>query len=114
MHTHSITNDTVTKTWDVARLWQLAQALPVFDISLKELEHYLDRDCWFGGKTVTTRMVAEHYKKIEQADLSYPVILNEEGGLMDGTHRLVKAWILGQENIKAVRFERTPEPDTVK
>jgi hypothetical protein len=114
MPTHSITVDHVTKTWDVARLWRLAQALPVFELPLKALEHYLDRDCWFGGKTVTTKMVAEHYKKIEQADLSYPIILNEAGGLMDGTHRLVKAWILGHESIRAVKFEKTPQPDIVQ
>jgi hypothetical protein len=114
MHTHSISNDTITKTWDVERLWKLAKALPVIEVPLKDLGHYLDRDCWFGGKTVTIKMVAEHYKKIEQADLSYPIILNEDGGLMDGTHRVVKAWILGQETIKAVKFEKTPEPDIVK
>jgi hypothetical protein len=30
---------------------------------------------------------------------------------MDGLHRLTKAWMLGVETIRVVRFPVTPEPD---
>jgi hypothetical protein len=32
---------------------------------------------------------------------------------MDGGHRIAKAWLLGLEEIVAVRFETDPAPDSV-
>ena len=50
-------------------------------------------------------------QRIFDADLAYPVILNAEGQLMDGAHRLAKAWMEGRTHIAAVRFPVTPDPD---
>ena len=61
----------------------------------------------------TVRKVAEHARRIFDADLAYPVILCAEGRLMDGGHRLAKAWMEGREEIAAVRFAVTPEPDEI-
>jgi hypothetical protein len=71
----------------------------------------LDEDCWFGGKEPTLRKVGEHARRIYQADFSHPIILNAAGGLMDGGHRVVKAWLDGQTEIDAVQFAEDPEPD---
>lgn len=46
--------------------------------------------------------------------LEKPIILDEDGGLMDGRHRLMKAMLIGAETIKAVRFDENPEPCQVK
>ena len=48
------------------------------------------------------------------ADMSYPIIMDDEGFIMDGWHRVAKALLEGRETIKAVRFENTPAPDYVK
>ena len=56
-------------------------------------------------------IVGKHAKKIFEADLSFPVILNSEGGLMDGGHRIAKAWIAGETEILAVQFVEDPTPD---
>jgi diguanylate cyclase (GGDEF)-like protein len=48
---------------------------------------------------------------IQKADLSYPVILSADGRLMDGGHRISKAWLSGLTTINAVRFPVDPEPD---
>ena len=50
-------------------------------------------------------------KRVLNTDLNYPIILNEEGFIMDGWHRVTKALLEGRETIKAVRFEKTPPPD---
>jgi hypothetical protein len=73
----------------------------------------LDRDCWFHSKAPTMRDVANHAARIEAADLNFPIILNDDGSLMDGGHRLCKALINGERNIRAVRFQTMPEPDEV-
>jgi hypothetical protein len=65
------------------------------------------------GHSRPCRAVAEHARRIQAADLSYPVILASDGGLMDGGHRIGKAWLLGLSEIAAVRFEIDPPPDSL-
>ena len=48
---------------------------------------------------------------MEEADLTFPVILSNDGRAMDGMHRVAKAWLLGRKTIRAVKFPRDPEPD---
>ncbi|GAA0572873.1 hypothetical protein HPO96_17735 [Kribbella sandramycini] len=92
------------------RLWELSADLPVESVEIAAIKEF-DQDCWFGGREVTCRMVAEHAGRIQNADLSYPIILSADGGLMDGGHRLSKAWLAGQTTINAVRFPTDPTPD---
>jgi hypothetical protein len=78
--------------------------------TLRELE----QDCWFDGEAPTIRQVAEHSRRIQDADFSHPVILASDGTLMDGGHRLAKAWLDGRAAIAAVRFEADPPPDWIE
>ena len=68
----------------------------------------LDEDCWFGQKKPTLREIARHCKKINNASLKYPIILNADGSLMDGGHRLCKAILEGRKTIKTVQFTSMP------
>lgn len=100
--------------WRTQRLWALAAGLPVKQVPLSDIPEF-DLDCWFQGRhTPSIREVAGHARRIFNAELSYPVILNAEGQLMDGAHRLAKAWLEGATHIAAVRFIETPEPDWIK
>ena len=97
--------------WLTKRLWELADGLEIFPVSINEIKEF-DQNCWFAAENPPTcRAVAEHSKKIADADLSFPIILSSEGRLMDGGHRIAKAWLLGQEKIYAVQFEEDPAPD---
>lgn len=99
--------------WWTQRLWALAADLPVIQVSIADIAEF-DLDCWFQGRhTPSVRAVAEHARRIFNADLAFQVILNAEGQLMDGGHRLAKAWMEGQTLIDAVRFPVTPDPDWV-
>jgi hypothetical protein len=98
--------------WFSERLWRLARNLPVKYVAIESIAEF-DRDCWFGDLPPTCRAVASHAKRIYEADLSHPIILSAEGFLMDGGHRLAKAWLLNLKEIKAVQFEIDPEPDEV-
>jgi hypothetical protein len=91
----------------------LAEGLPVEAVAIDAIREF-DEDCWFGGRSVTCRMVAEHADRIQKADLSYPVILSSDGRLMDGGHRISKAWLSGLTTIDAVRFRVDPEPDYIQ
>lgn len=113
-HKHSRLTPAGRYVWHVERLWQLAQQLPIKAVPLNSIAEF-DQDCWFGcGTPPTCRAVATHAKRIYEADLSYPIILSAEGYLMDGGHRLAKAWLLGLNEIQAVQFEIDPAPDEVR
>ena len=97
--------------WMTKRLWELAQNLPVKQVSIDAIPEF-DQDFWCNDhRQPTLRNSAEDFKRVMEADLSYPIILSADGGLMDGAHRLFKAWLAGQTEIAAVQFQTDPEPD---
>lgn len=94
-------------TWSVARLFELSRKLKVLTIPLDHLSVY------YTYEKLTLREMVMHMKAVKAADLSTPIILDEDGELMDGRHRLMKAMLNGEKTIKAVRFETNPSPDKV-
>ena len=52
--------------------------------------------------------LAQHMKQSLMADLSYPIILAPDGVILDGGHRLAKAFLTGQSYIMAVRLKSMP------
>ena len=100
--------------WDVSRLIKLTADSPRCQVPLTAIRE-LDEAYWFEGEQdrPTCRAVAEHARLIQETDLSYPIILSSDGRVMDGMHRVAKAYINGHERIEAVRFEVDPEPDYV-
>lgn len=110
-HTYSTAVGDEQHIWNVERLWELARDLPVRSVPLDSVAAVLDEECWFGGKAPTIREVARHARRIYEADFSHPIILSASGGLMDGGHRIARAWLEGRTEIDAVRFTEDPEPD---
>jgi hypothetical protein len=91
--------------WRIPRLIELSRNLPVQKMSMSALN-----TCNYsiaGDDLIDT---ARHFKMVEQADLTYPIILDREGYIMDGRHRVVKTLVLGLKSIKFVRFDETPPP----
>lgn len=54
------------------------------------------------------RSFIQHIKHVNDADLDYPIIMNEDGYIIDGRHRLAKAILEGKETIKTKRFKSDP------
>jgi hypothetical protein len=94
--------------WRVDRLISLAQELIPFQHPLSSLQE-LDCDVW--ERLPTIREVSAHCKRINDADMSFPLILSKEGHIMDGCHRLAKAFMRGDDTILAVQFTEDPDPD---
>jgi hypothetical protein len=93
--------------WDVDRLVELARDLPVKQVPIDSIWE-LDTPYW---SQLTVRDVAEHVRLVQEVDLSYPIILGVDGRVMDGMHRVVRAFLEGRQTISAVQFEVHPEPD---
>lgn len=100
--------------WDVRRLVQRARHLPQEEVPLQAIRE-LDESYWYGseGDVPTCRSIAAHMRLIEAADLAFPVILDPDGRVMDGMHRVVKALLAGQPAIRARRLPELPPPDFI-
>lgn len=91
-------------SWSVPRLFELARELPVMEVPLNHLMVY------YTYEKITLREMVMHMRAVNAADLEKPIILDEDGDLMDGRHRLMKAMLIGAETIRAVRFDENPTP----
>lgn len=90
--------------WSVARLIELSRNLPVQEANINHI------NVWYKYDTLTLREMVMHMKAVQSADLAYPIILDEDGELMDGRHRIMKALLDGLDTIKIVRFDKNPRP----
>lgn len=97
--------------WDVDDLVTMSETLPVIEVSLSEIGE-LDENYWYQEKDSipTCRSICEHLRLINETDLDYPIILNADGSVMDGMHRVCKAFLMGAKKIKAKKFRKPPEP----
>lgn len=104
-----------TLIWNVNKLVEQSSSMHVVEILLSDIKE-LDETFWYSetdGNIPTCRSVAEHAKLIEETDLKYPVLVCDQGGMIDGMHRVCKAHMQGLKIIKAVKFAPMPEPDYI-
>lgn len=111
---HFLPSEQGLMAWDVDRLIELSQALPVSSVALDSIRE-IDEIYWFDDdeQKPTCRNLMLHMRLIDECDLSYPIILGADGRVMDGMHRVAKALMEGRLEIEARRFEQDPEPDHV-
>lgn len=89
----------------VSRIIDAAKDLPEFEIPLCCLD--LSIEIWSGCDMFA---LAYHCKKVKEADLDFPIILDWRGAVADGRHRIMKALVNGETTIKAKRlvYRMTP------
>ena len=90
--------------WAVARLFELSKDLKVMDIPLDHLNVFNKY------KELTLRDMVMHMRAVKAADLNLPIILDEDGEIMDGRHRIMKAMLNNAKSVRAVRFDENPSP----
>jgi hypothetical protein len=96
--------------WDVDRLIERSRDFPRRRIEITSIRE-LDEP-WFGDdERPTWRSLVEHVKLMDEADLSFPIILSADGRVMDGRHRAAQALRLGLHEVQAVQFDVDPPPD---
>lgn len=66
------------------------------------------------GERININSFCYHVNRINKADLSKPILFDEDGYLCDGWHRVVKAITNNIETLPAIRLETMPEPCEVK
>jgi hypothetical protein len=98
--------------WDVDRLVELSEDLPIQEVALSSIWE-IDEVYWFDPETdpPTVRRVVDHLRFMQEVDMAYPIILGDDGRVMDGMHRVARALLEGRVGIQAVQFDEIPEPD---
>jgi hypothetical protein len=100
--------------WRVTSLIEKSKELETFEKPVEELRA-LQLDSNFPGlsRDATYANVAHHVKIALAADLSYPILLGENGRIMDGHHRVLKALITGVPTLPVKQFSIDPDPDCI-
>lgn len=92
--------------WYVTSLIQKIKELnlEIFDFPL----HCIDLNTYIWGKKLSMYEIITHLRQVNVCDLEFPIIISEEGTILDGWHRIIKAIIENKKTVKAVRFEKKP------
>ena len=112
-------------SWSEKKVWALD--LPVEKIDIKELEWHFEIPFWstkngyYDLKPNDVINFSKNHKKeydrTMKADLSYPIDIMKNKGrwlILDGLHRLVKAKILGKNDVEVRKVPRSKIPEIVK
>lgn len=112
-------------SWDEKKVWELD--VPTEEISIEELTWHFDVPFhWHGGEVynLSSREVIENpekysdeYTRTMKSDLAYPIDIMENKGrwlILDGLHRLMKAYIQGQKTVNVRKISRNKIPEILK
>jgi hypothetical protein len=105
--------DGSTPFWRMPTIWSAADGKPTIAVAIESL-NILDEVVWFGGPQnvrPTVRRIAQRARDIFDADLGYPIIMTRSGDVLDGAHRIAKAYLSGEQVISAVVIDDWPPPD---
>jgi len=98
------TSDSKGNTWVSSDLIARSKDLPVKEIPTDHVS------LSFRIGDMKVREFVGHMKMVLDADMNYPIILDEDACLFDGRHRMARALLEEHVKIKAVRFEEDPAP----
>src|SRR3989344_1459866 len=112
--------------WDSKKVWALNE--PVVQMDIKELLWHFDIPFWEIKDTDDYNLKpyevikepnkhSTHYKKIQRANLKYPIDIMQNKGrwlILDGLHRLVKAHLQGLKKVKVRKIPRENIPEILK
>jgi len=94
--------------WKAKTLYDAAklQDLEPFEIPLAAL----DLENLYFGVNSTTSFIFQ-CSRVRNCDISIPIILDSDGAIADGYHRICRSVLDGHRTIKAYRLKTMPTPD---
>ena len=104
-----------SKYWYAETLWEATKNAPIIEIEVSSIS-ILDEVVWFGGPNnilPTIRTIAERIQAIQESDLAFPIIKVKDGDILDGAHRIAKAYINKHKFIKAALLDEYPIHDGI-
>ena len=84
---------------------------PITKIKIEELEPQMEENVWGDWSPVTvlekraTKKYANDVKRIYEANLDYPIIVTAKHTIVDGYHRVAKAMLHKNKEVRAYVFD---------
>jgi len=66
------------------------------------------------GRNLTQYELLTHFRQIQNIKDDYPILVSEEGWILDGWHRVTKYLLEGNRYIKCKRFKVNPKFDILE
>ena len=95
------------KSWSVARLIKLAEEFPAYEVPVFTFPTWI----WPWEDDQSLDSFINHAHRVQNADLSIPILISPSGAIIDGMHRLCKAILEKKETVKVKYFKELPSPD---
>ena len=90
-----------TKVYNVERLWSMVSRRKPKRIKTSELSDILTSRVWYKTpKDIIKNKNGSHWNRIKNANMRYPIMMTEDGSVIDGCHRWCKAYIKKQKTIR--------------
>jgi hypothetical protein len=107
----SLFSDSDGNKWPAKYLYEKAKerGLKTESIKLRHLD--ISSLPWQDGKIENIDCFLYHSVRIQNCDTSIPIIIRQDGYILDGWHRVCKAVLEGKKEIKAYRFEKYLPPE---
>lgn len=104
--------------WDQKELWEIAKNKKVQSYDIKDVKHWIYNQCWSDKNNcfispyqvlIQSKKYPNHLKRIKNANLKYPLIVQEDkydkyGTILDGNHRFAKIILNKKRKVKFVYF----------
>ena len=90
-----------SRTYNVERLWSLVSRRKPKRIQTDKLKHIIDSKVWYKTpREIIRNKNGSHWYRINNANMKYPILIDEDYCVVDGCHRLCKAYIKKQKSIR--------------
>jgi hypothetical protein len=99
------------KRYDVDILREEAEKIPIVYVKLSRINYNINSKIWRDqngkfsvGEVIRNRFnprFANHFDRIKNADLNYPILINKKYKILDGYHRYNHARLFNKEEIPA-------------
>ncbi len=110
-----IPNHDDNKQYNIYDVILLSDKIKVTNVLINDFVGAFSENCWsdkddnfISVNTVLRDMdkYPEHKARINESDIKYPILIAPSGEIIDGMHRLAKAFLDGETHIKAKRFDK--------
>ena len=116
IHTYGVDVKGTKMLFDAYKLIQTAP-FETFQVKTADLKDSLYEKIWTDDNKkeirpidviddINKELYNNHRKRIEKADLSYPIILNPDGNIADGMHRLCYVVLNNIETVNCCQFKK--------
>lgn len=108
------------REYDVNKLFELAKDIPEEEVDLADYVDQLKDYVWTEGdsekkiRPIDIDESSEHWQRMLDADLDYPILIGPNNEIMDGYHRLARAFFLRKPKIKIQKFDHWPREALIR